>query len=93
MYLLRIDGHLIFIELEGSALNDLRSFNINAHSCNGDVLMNSNVDLNALYSGINNIMYVVYCVDICWTLRKLFPIFQIQMFVTILFSLQLTFMI
>jgi hypothetical protein len=65
MYLLRIDGHLIFIELEGSALNDLRSFNINAHSCNGDVLMNSNVDLNALYSGINNIMYVVYCVDIC----------------------------
>jgi hypothetical protein len=56
-------------------------------------LINLDVDLNAGYSGIDNIMYVVYCVDICWTLRKMFPIFQIQMFVIISFSLQLTFMI
>ncbi len=93
MYFLMIDGQVIFIELEGSAFNDLRSFNINAHSCDGDVLINLDVDLNAGYSGIDNIMYVVYCVDICWTLRKMFPIFQIQMFVIISFSLQLTFMI
>jgi hypothetical protein len=62
---LMIDGQVIFIELEGSAFNDLRSFNINAHSCDGDVLINLDVDLNAGYSGIDNIMYVVYCVDIC----------------------------
>jgi hypothetical protein len=60
-----IDGHLIDINLEGNAFNDLRSSNINAHSCNGDVLINLDVDLNAWYSAINNIMYVVYCVDIC----------------------------
>jgi hypothetical protein len=65
MYLLMIDRHLIFIELEGSAFNELRSFNINAHSCDGDVLINLDVDLNAWYSGIDNIMYVVCCVDIC----------------------------
>ncbi len=65
MYLLMIGGHLIFIKLEGSAFNDLRSFNINAHSCNGDVLINLDVDLNAWYSGKKNIMYAVYCVDIC----------------------------
>jgi hypothetical protein len=39
-------------------------FNINAHSCNGDVLMNLNV-LDAWYDGIDNTIYVASCVHIC----------------------------
>jgi len=43
MYLSLIDIHIIFVGLEGNALNDLKSFNTNAHSCNEDVLINLNV--------------------------------------------------
>jgi hypothetical protein len=64
MYLSMIDGHIIFVGLEGNAFNDLRSFNTNAHSCNGDVLINLNV-IDAWHSGIDNTMYVANCVDIC----------------------------
>jgi hypothetical protein len=59
-----IDGHIIFVKLEGNAFNDLTSFKTNAHSCNGDVLINLNV-IDAWYSGIDNTMYVASCVDIC----------------------------
>ncbi len=64
MYLSMIDKHLISIELEGNFFNDLTSFNTNAHSCNGDVLINLNV-LDAWYSGIDNTIYVTNCVNIC----------------------------
>ncbi len=64
MYLSMIDGHTIFVELEGKIFNDLTSFNTNARSCSGDVLININV-LDAWYRGIDNIMYVANCVDIC----------------------------
>jgi hypothetical protein len=63
-YVSMIDEHIIFVELESNAFNDLTSFNTNAHFCNGDVLINLNV-IDAWYSGINNIMYVASCVDIC----------------------------
>jgi hypothetical protein len=75
MYLSMIDGHIIFVELEGSAFNDFTSFNANAHSCDGDVLINLNV-LVTWYSGIDNTMYVASCANICRTLQKMFPIFQ-----------------
>jgi hypothetical protein len=55
MYLSITDGHIIFVELEGNAFNDLTSFNTNAHSCNGDVLIKLNV-IDAWYSGIDNTM-------------------------------------
>ncbi len=64
MYLSMIDGHTIFVQLEGNFSNVLTSFNTNAHFCNGDVLINLNV-LDVWYSGINNIMYATNCVDIC----------------------------
>jgi len=91
MYLLVIDKHIISIELEGNFFNDLTSFNTNAHSCNGDVLINLNV-LDAWYSGINNTMYVTNCANICWTLKVVFSIFWMQFFASILFSLQLILM-
>jgi hypothetical protein len=62
--LINVDGHTIFVELEGNFFNDLTSFNTNARYCNEDVLINLNV-LDAWYSGIDNIMYVANCVDIC----------------------------
>jgi hypothetical protein len=40
MYLSMIDEHIIFIESKGSIFNDVTFFNTNAHSYNGDVLMN-----------------------------------------------------
>jgi hypothetical protein len=43
MYLSMIDGHIISIESKGSVFNNATFFNINAHSYNGDVLMNLNV--------------------------------------------------
>jgi hypothetical protein len=64
MYLSMIDKHIIFVELEGNCFNDLTSFNTNAHSCNGDVLINLNV-LDAWYNGIDNTMYVTSCANIC----------------------------
>ncbi len=88
MYLSLIDIQIIFVKLEGNAFNDLTSFNTNAHSCNGDVLINLNV-LDAWYSGIDNTIYVTNCVNICWALKVMFPIFQMQVFASILFSLQL----
>jgi hypothetical protein len=48
--------------------------------------------IDAWYSGINNIMYVANCVDICWALKKVFPIFWMQMFIWIWISLQLIIM-
>jgi hypothetical protein len=64
MYLSMIDGHIIFVKLEGKFFNDLTSFNTNACSCNRDVLINLNV-LDAWYGGIDNTMYVANCIDIC----------------------------
>jgi hypothetical protein len=46
-----INRHIIFVELKGNVFNDATLFNTNAHSCNGDVLMNLNV-LDAWYNGI-----------------------------------------
>jgi hypothetical protein len=43
MYLSMIHKHIISIESKGSDFNDVTFFNTNAHSCNGDVLMNLNV--------------------------------------------------
>jgi hypothetical protein len=40
MYLSLLDIHIIFVELEGNAFNDLTSFNKNSCSCNEDVLRN-----------------------------------------------------
>jgi len=77
--------------LEGNFFNDLTSFNTNARSCKGNVLINLNV-LNAWYNGIDNTMYVASFANICWTLRNVFPIFQMQVFVPILFSLPLIIM-
>ncbi len=91
MYLLGIDKHIIYVELEGNFFNGLTSFNTNAHSCNGDVLINLNV-IDAWYSGIKNIMYVTNCANICWALKVVFSIFQMQVFASILFSLQLILM-
>jgi hypothetical protein len=64
MYLSMIDGHIVFVELEGSDFNDLTSFNTSARSCNRDVLINLNV-LNAWYNGKDNIMYATNYVNIC----------------------------
>jgi hypothetical protein len=50
--------------------------------------MNLNV-LNTCYNGIDNTIYVINCVDICWTLRKTFPIFWMRICASNLFSLQL----
>ncbi len=75
MYLSMIDGHIIFVELEGSAFNDFTSFNANAHSCNGDVLINLNV-LVAWYSGIDNTMYKASCANICKHCKKCSPFFK-----------------
>jgi len=63
IYLSMIDGHIIFVESKGSILNDAIFFNINAHSCNGDVLLDLNV-LDAWYNGIDNTIYVANCVHI-----------------------------
>jgi hypothetical protein len=63
-------------------------FNTNAYSCNGDVLTNLNV-LNAWHNGIDNTIYVASRANICWALRKAFPIFWMQVCASILFSLQL----
>jgi hypothetical protein len=43
MYLSMIDEHIIYVEFTGNVFNDATFFNANAHSCNGDVLMNLNV--------------------------------------------------
>jgi len=91
MYLSMIDWDIVFVKLEGSDFNDLTSFNTNARSCNRNVLIISNV-LNARYNGIDNIMYATNYVKISWTLKKMFPIFQMWVFASILFSLQLIFM-
>jgi hypothetical protein len=64
MYLSMIDKHIIFVKSKGHVFNDATFFNINAHSCNGDVLMNLNV-VDAWYNGINNKIYATSCVDIC----------------------------
>jgi hypothetical protein len=52
MYLLMINGHIIFVESKRNVFNAATSFNTNAHSCNGDVLMNLNV-LDTWYNGIH----------------------------------------
>jgi hypothetical protein len=62
-----INGHMISIESKGSVFNYATFFNINACSCNGDVLMNLNV-LNAWYNGINNIIYAIK--SLSWSLNK-----------------------
>jgi len=64
MYLSMFDKHIIFVELEGNFFYDLTSFNTNAHSCNGYVLINSSV-IGAWCGGIDNIMYVTNCANIC----------------------------
>jgi hypothetical protein len=64
MYLSMIDGHIIFVESNGSVFIDATFFYTNACSCNGDVLMNLNI-LDAWHNGIDNTIYVVNCVDIC----------------------------
>jgi hypothetical protein len=43
MYLSMVDKHIIFVKSKGNVFNDTTFFNTNAHSYNGDVLMNSNV--------------------------------------------------
>ncbi len=53
MYLLMIDGHIIFVESKGSVFNDATFFNTNPHSCNEDVLMNLNV-IGAWYNDIKH---------------------------------------
>jgi hypothetical protein len=63
MYLSMIDEHIISIESKGSAFNDATFFYTNACSCNGDVLMNSNV-LDAWYNGINNTIDGASCANI-----------------------------
>jgi hypothetical protein len=75
MYLSMIDKHLISIELEGNFFNDLTSFNTNAHSYNGNVLITLNV-LDAWYSGIDNTMYVTNCVNICLSIESCVPHFS-----------------
>jgi hypothetical protein len=64
MYLSMIDIHIIFVQCKGSVFNDVTFLNTNAHSCNGDVLMNLNV-LHAWYNGIGNTIYTTSCADIC----------------------------
>jgi len=64
MYLSMIDKHIIFIKSQGNVFNDATCLNTNACSCYGDVLMNLNI-LDAWCNGINNIIYVVNCADIC----------------------------
>jgi hypothetical protein len=88
MYLSMIDWHIIFVESKGSVFNDATFFNTNARSCNGDILMNLNV-LDAWYYGIDNTIYATSDVNICWTLKKTFPIFRMWVCALILFSLQL----
>ncbi len=63
MYLSMIDEHIIFIKSKVCVFNDATFFNTNAHSCNGDVLMNLNV-VDAWYNGINNTTYAINCADI-----------------------------
>jgi hypothetical protein len=43
MYLSMVDKHIIFVKSKGNVFNDATFFNANASSCNGDVLMNSNI--------------------------------------------------
>jgi hypothetical protein len=43
MYLSMVDKHIIFVKSKGNVFNDATFCNTNARSCNGDVLMNSNV--------------------------------------------------
>ncbi len=64
MYLSMIDGHIISMKSEGNVFNDTTFFNTNAHSCNGDVLMNLNV-LNTWYNGIDNTINETRYVNIC----------------------------
>lgn len=48
-----MEGHMIFVKSKGSVFNDSTLFNTNECSCNGDVLMNLNVQ-NACYNEIDN---------------------------------------
>ncbi len=64
MYLSMIDKCIIYVESKRSVFNDATIFNTNAHSCNGDVLMNLNV-LDTWYNGIDNTIYVTSYADIC----------------------------
>jgi len=58
------NGQIIYVESKGNVFSDATIFNTNAHSCNGDVLMNLNV-VDAWYNGIENIIYAISCVNIC----------------------------
>jgi hypothetical protein len=92
MYLLKIDEHIKFVDFKGNDFNDLTFPNTNAHSWNGDVLINLNV-LDSWYNGTDNTMYAISYVDICWTiLTKMFPILWMQMFASIFLSLHLRIM-
>ncbi len=64
MYLSMIDRHIKYVESKGSIFNDATFSNTNAHSCNGNVLMNLKF-LNAWCNGKNNTIYVASCADIC----------------------------
>ncbi len=59
-----MEGHIIFVKSKGNVFNNSTLFNINAHSCNGDVLMNLNI-LYAWCHMINNNIYVTNCANIC----------------------------
>jgi hypothetical protein len=63
-YLSMVERHIIFVKSKGSVFNNSTFFNTNAHSCNGDVLMNLSI-LNAWYTRIDNTIYVISCADIC----------------------------
>jgi hypothetical protein len=43
MYLSMVDKNIIFVKSKENVFNDATFFNTNARSCNGDVLINSNV--------------------------------------------------
>jgi hypothetical protein len=64
MYLSIIDEHIKSIESKRSVFNDVTFFNTNAHSYNGDVLMNLDV-LNAWYNFIDNTIYAASCANVC----------------------------
>jgi hypothetical protein len=45
--------------------------------------------LSAWYNFIDNTIYAANCANVCWTLRKTFPIFRMWIYASIFFSLQL----
>jgi len=72
MYLLMINGHICIIQ--NKCFNDVIFFNTIVLLLKADILMNLNV-LNAWYNGIDNTIYAASCANICWTLKKMFPMF------------------